>query len=577
MIWEGAADLNPRQRCILNRYAELGADAVLNATREETMLAAAMANVHVVPYVTRVVAASVDAQGLRSPCLTDPGHNDHLKAKLVETTKTLKKYSPLAYSLGDDQSYIYYGEEGCWRDTCKAAFAKWAEEKYGSLARLNAAWSTGYEDFAQIEPIRRFEAVAALHRDQGPLCHWVDHQLFLDTKVAVWHRKMADAIEEEDPNAVAWYDCTIEGWMRPGQAFDFWKLGGPSRFCVQYPNPIVHDILRETAAADAYHGTWYGGYGIYNVYPYYDADTQPWWAVFRGINLHGLYYGGISPRYYDERLLAADLGMLPMYEKLMKTIDELRGGVAKLVFNAERQDDGVTIVFSRPSNHLTMLLPSDLPADAAWEGQRSGGNDYAYMQHWEAMAALVSDLGLSYRVRRGRDLVEEPLDLATCRLLVLPMNLQVSEEEATRIAEFVEKGGVLLADAFPGWFDGRARLDNPALAKIFGVSPRGTIRGADARICTAATTSGTFLGKLAAAGPVTLAGAAARGGRRRHAPVPGQPFRRRHRYSPQRPLARLSDLAYRRHRGAVPRERGGVAPRGRRADGTRPRRGEGAR
>ena len=507
MVWEGGASFNPRLRQILTRFSGLGINATLTGTQEETALACAIANMHVVPYVTRVHPEGVNAEGVRSPCLTDPAYNDPLRTKLVDVTKALKGYAPLSYSLGDDQSYLRSGQEGCWSPTCKQAFSEWAREKYGSLDEVNAAWSTGYSDFAEVEPIRRATALADVDTDLGPVCHWLDHQVFIDSMLANWHRDMADAIEQEDPNAVAWYDCTIEGWMRPGSAFDFWKLGSLSRFCVQYPNPIVHDILRETASPEAYHGTWYGGYGIYNIYPYYDADTQPWWCLFRGINLHGLYYGGTGPSYFDERLLGADLGLMPMYERLMVTIDELRGGIAKLVFNAERLDDAVTITFSRPSNHLTMLLPQDLPWAPEWQGQFTGSPNFVYMQHWEAMSALLSDLGLSYRVARCSDLADPPLDTSACRLLVLPLNLRVSEQEAEAIRTFVEEGGVVLADAFPGWFDERARLANGALADVFGVSAQGRIPGAEARERTAATTSGDFLGKLTVASPLTLNGA----------------------------------------------------------------------
>ena len=507
MVWEGGASFKPRLRQILTRFSELGIDATLNGTQDDTAFASAIANMHMVPYVTRVHPAEVSEEGLRSPCLTNPAHNDPLRTQLVETTKALKDYAPLSYSLGDDQSYLRAGQEGCWSPTCRQAFSEWAQKQHGSLDEVNAAWSTGYSDFAEIEPIRRAEALAGLDTDLGPLCHWVDHQVFIDSVVANWHRDMADAIEQEDPNAVAWYDCTIEGWMRPGSGFDFWKLGSLSRFCVQYPNPIVHDVLRETASPEAYHGTWYGGYGIYNLYPYYDADTQPWWGLFRGINLHGLYYGGTGPSYFDERLLGADLGLMPMIERLFVTIDELRAGIAKLVLNAERQHDAVTITFSRPSNHMTLVMPQDLPAAPEWEGQCTGSPDFVYMQHWEAMSALVSDLGLSYRVARCSDLADPPLATAACRLLVLPLNLRISKAEAEAIRRFVEVGGVVLADAFPGWFDGRARLAHGELGAVFGVSWEGTIPGAKAHRCTAATLSGDLLDELTVACPLTLNGA----------------------------------------------------------------------
>jgi len=507
MVWEGGASFHPRLRQLLTRFSQLDIDAVLNGTSEDTVLAAAIANMHMVPYVTRVYPDKVDENGIRHPCLTDPDHNASLRTRLVNITRSLKQYAPLSYSLGDDQSYIRPGQEGCWSPTCKDAFSEWARARYGTTDEVNEAWSTAYDDFDDVEPIRRSEVQASVDTDLGPICHWVDHQLFVDTLLARWHRDMADAIEREDPNAVAWYDCTIEGWMRPGSAFDFWQLGSLSRFCVQYPNPMVHDILRETASRDAYHGTWYGGYGIYNVYPYYDADTQPWWCLFRGINLHGLYYGGTGKGYFDERLIGADLGLMPMFEGLMGTIDELRGGIAKLILNAQRQDDDVAIVFSRPSNHLTMILPQELPWAPQWEGQFTGSPSFVYMQHWEAMSALVSDLGLSYRAVRCQDLTASALDPDECRLLVLPLTLRITADEAQAIRQFVEKGGVVLADAFPAWFDERSRAGSALLDDVFGCSTAGRVPGLDAKERTVTTKEGHSLGGLVVAGPLALNGA----------------------------------------------------------------------
>ena len=509
MVWEGAAGCDPRTRGVLHQLEEMGFESVLNGTNPDTLHATAAANMHIVPYVTRLRVERLGDDGIRHPCLTNPDHNDYLRKQLVKEAEKLKRFAPLAYSLGDDQYYISSGQEACWSPTCRRALAEWAKHRYGSLEKVNAAWSTNYASFDEIEPVRKAEVFAKIATDSGPLCHWVDHQVFVDSMITDWHRNMSDAVEREDPNAVAWYDCTVEGWMRPGSAFDFWKLGSKSRFSVQYLNPMVHDILREVVRPDGYHGTWYGGYGIYNIYPYYDADTQPWWGLFRGINLHCMYYSGLGPSYFDERLLGADLGAMPMFGRVMKTIDELRAGIARLVLGADRVDEGVTLVYSRPSNHLAAVLPRDMPADGGWEGQSTGSPDFVYPQHWEAMSGLIRDLGLGFKTARCRDLAEDHLDDKSRRLLVFPLNLRISKEETAKIRDFVEGGGVVLADAFPGWYDEHARVENKALMELFGVSWKGRAPGEQARLCTAKTKSGENLGTLTVAGPLKLEGALA--------------------------------------------------------------------
>ncbi|MCP4641790.1 MAG: hypothetical protein GY851_15210 [bacterium] len=497
MVWEGGASFNPTVRPMMRRFADLGFHAALGGDSVEQAQVCAMSNVHLVPYVTRLQAAAADENGVRSPCLTNPAHMDGPRNERIAEAKELKGYAPFAYSLGDDQHYIPGGVEACWSPTCCAAFAEWGLDRYGTLEAINEAWGTAYASQDDVTPIRKEDALAAAPADLGPLCHWVDHKLFLDTTIMEWHKDLSRAIEAADPNAVAWYDCTVEGWMRPGSGFDFWKLASNTRFCVQYPNPIVHDIFRAAAPKDAYHGTWYGGYGIYNQYPYYDADFQPWWCVLHDINLHGLYYGGCGQNYHDERLIGPDLGNMPMFDRIMDEIDELRGGIAKLLFNAERQTDGVAMVFSRESNHQCVLFREDLPRASEWDGQYTGSPNYIYMQNWEGVSFLMNDLGLAYDVVPENALDDGALEDESLKLLVLPFTLRLTESEAAAVRAFVEAGGTVIADSFPGRFDGKARLsDGGMLADVFGATQDATVPGANVVRRTAALIDGRELGHV---------------------------------------------------------------------------------
>ena len=471
MLWEGGANFDPRIRGQIRRFESLGIDAALQGTNVESSLACATCNIRPVVYATRMHASGVSEEGVRSPCITSESHLESLRKQMRGHAEQLKPYAPLAYSLGDDQHYLRSGQDACWSETCRAAFSVWAEKRYGGdLNALNKAWATSYASFAEVAPIRSKEAMDAVGEDYGPLCRWVDHKIFQDDLVVEWHKDLSGALSA-DPNAAAWYDCTIEGWMRPGSAFDFWKLASNTRFCVQYLNPIVHDLFQSAVAKDAYHGTWYGGYGIYNVYPYYDADYLPWWSVFRGINLHGLYYGGTGPGYYDERIIGADYGLMPVPERKMENLNELRGGIAKLLFAAHKETDDIAIVFSRPSNHLTGMFQEDLPRAPEWEGQYTDSHDFIYMQNWEGLAILLRDLGFSYKVVTPDTLTGRGLAEADIKTLVLPFALTLTQAQADGIRAWVNRGGNVIADAFPGRLDGSARPAAPGmLADVFGAS-----------------------------------------------------------------------------------------------------------
>ncbi|MFO7973509.1 MAG: beta-galactosidase trimerization domain-containing protein, partial [Candidatus Hydrogenedentota bacterium] len=506
MVWEACAAFEPFHRRMLRRFAELGTDAALIGARKGTTNtsqaeACAMSNVHPLLYVTRLAGPKVGEDGVRQPTITSDGYKDPLKATLKKQAEAFKPFSPFAYSLGDDQTYVYPGQDVGWSESYRAILAKWAERQYRTVEALNEAWGTSYNTFAEVEPIRRaeaFKAVLAEPPDFSGLCHWVDHQLCQDSMLAAWHREMADIIEAVDPNTVSWYDCTIQGWPQPGTAFDFWELGRQSRFAVQYLNPIVHDILRTVVAKNAYHGTWYGGYGLYNYYPYNDAGFLPWWAVFRGVNLHGLYYGGNSPSYFEERLLCPDLGPTVTFEKILDNLSELRSGTAKLLFNADKQHDGIAVLYSSPSLHHVALFQERIPKAREWEGQATAGDQFLYMQEWEGLTLLLRDLGYNFNVVSWKMLEDGSFLDMKYRVLVLPLTLRLSEAQAETIRKFVKRGGVIVADAFTGAFDGYARLSHGGMiADVLGVRLASVLPGKRIVMDVAELLDGPPLGEMA--------------------------------------------------------------------------------
>jgi hypothetical protein len=452
--------------------------------------------------------------GIRKPCVTDPGHLDSLGRRLRKQGEYFADYAPLAYTLGDDQRYVK-GQDICWSPSCRAGLAAFAKARYGTIEDVNQAWSTAYEQFNQVEPIKRDEAIEAARReencDYGPLCHWVDRQLYADITVAEWHEQMADALRVADPYQPVGFDCTNEGWQQPGSGFDFWQLAESLDFLGQYPSTIVHSVFRAARRPDAYHATWYGGYGIYARWPYHDHHFQPWWYAFNGVNLHGLW-GLIIVPYPGERLLAPDLGLHQGPAICLDNLRELQGGIAKLMFNAERVSDGVAILYSTGSLHAVAVL-HDLPKEPAWSTLATGAPQFAYNQSWEGMALLVADIGLSYDVVPTADLEDGRLPKENARALVLPLTLRITEREAEAIRWFVRSGGTVLADVFPGILDDLCRADHPGvLADVFGVAFEKGIPGPGRVVRESASIAdGPELGDVVVDRAVSLAGATALG------------------------------------------------------------------
>lgn len=510
MVWEAGAGFHPRSRILLKQFSRLGMVGALAG--EDGIPAAAMVNAHPVVYAYRMTGVGVNEEGVAGPSFAAPDYRSSTIRQIQDKAQRYKGYSPLFYYLGDDVRHTgSYGQDFGWSKSYRTLLAGWAGQKYGNLDGVNQAWGTSYGDFREIEPIKLRDALGAVGGgDYGALCHWVDHQLCADSMVAGWWRAMGEGIREAAPETPSNIGSMVVGWTWPGSGFDFWQLAEGKDLVFQYPNPWVHDIFRCAARPDAFHGTWYGGYGLYNYRPYYDAEYLPWWGVFRGINLHGQYYGGQGQAWYSERLLGADLGPMPSVAKILENFEELKGGIAKLLFNAERESDGVAIVYCPGSLHASAVFEKGLPKAAAWEGQMTASDQYIYMQCWEGMSSLVRDMGFSFDVVPSSHLEDGRFLKGGFRVLVLPFAIRITAGQAETIRKFVGGGGVLLADALPGMFDGRCRADHPGvLADVLGVKLAGGIAGPKVRMKEAFTDNGTSLGPLVVDGGAVLDGAQA--------------------------------------------------------------------
>ena len=505
-VWEGGDGFHPRTRNLLKQYARLGPAGFLNGCES-----VAMANAHAVHWVYRMKGVTVDDKGMTYPTLTSPGYVSQEISQIQEKARKYEPQSPLFYYLGDDVKYTSYGQDGGWSPSGRAALSQWAQQQYESLESLNQAWGTSYASWDDIEPIKQSDALAAVEAGRfGELCHWVDAQLYEDQMFAGLFDNLAEGIHEVAPDTPAGMGCSVVGWTWPGSGMDYWQLAKDKDLVFQYPNPWIHDIFRSAAAPDAYHGVWYGGYGLYNYYPYDDQEYLPWWSVFRGANLHGQYYGGQSSTWFSERLLGADLGPIDGFAKILKNLDELKGGIAKLLFNAERRTDGIAMVYAPSNIHSSVVFAGGLPQAPEWAGQYTDSPNFTYMQCWEGLSYLISDAGFPYDVIHESTLADAEDLSRDYRVIVLPFSVRLSQPHADALAQFVRTGGILITDIFPGILDGQCRADHQGvLADVLGVSFPGGLPTDRTKMHIAADPAGRPLGPWAVDTGVTLNGAQA--------------------------------------------------------------------
>jgi hypothetical protein len=87
-------------------------------------------------------------------------------------------------------------------------------------------------------------------------------------------------------------------------------------------------------------------------------------------------------------------------------------------------------------------------------------------------ARLVEHRGLQHRFLSSADITRGELRSGDYRILMLPHTIALSTVEAKEIRDFVERGGIALAEGEPGLFDEHGgRQTNPLLAEVFRGPP----------------------------------------------------------------------------------------------------------
>jgi len=442
-----------------------------------------------VPYVTRL-AGEADAQHIRQPCLHDPKYLADTDAKLQVQARQAAPYSPAAFTLGDE-NYLLGGQaEGCASPATMAAFRVWLQDRYGTIAALNAAWATTYADFAAITAPMLIDEAAQQTASVAP---WLDHRRFMDTAFAATHEHFAQVIQTQLPDAkVGWDGLLGYHWLA---GYDFSQLCSPRLLLNQtYTSGWLQgELVTSFKAPGALTGKWGNG----------DADNAagfaawPWTCLLAGDNSvwwwtsWGCDYIPFNP----------DLSLSQFGRWFFPAVREVAGGPGKLLLHATRRHSGIGVLYSQPDVLVSTLLGRmGAPGEVAGDGR--------VQQMHTAALTLLHDLGYEARHVSYQDLEAGRLPADEFRLVVLVGASCLSDRQAASLRAFVEAGGTLLVDGRAGLLSGEGRIrERAALDELLGVaSPAGrpalTEPLADAALSGTATLNG-----LAQAVPVTLQGA----------------------------------------------------------------------
>lgn len=352
----------------------------------------------------------------------------------------------------------------CYCDTSAASFRDWLERRYGSIARLNEAWTTAfwsqhYDGFEQILPPRRTPT------GYSNPSQVLDFRRFSSDELLECFRAEKAAVRSFSELPIT---TNFIGLFKP---LDYWKWARELDVISDdsYPDPHEGASVVEAALSRDLMRSLGGG--------------RPWLLMEQATS------------YVNWRPVNATKPGASMNALSMQAVSRGADGIN---FFQWRQSRGGSETFH------SGMLPHSGTDSRVWRNVVALGADLARLasvasQRTEARVAIVLDWeswwaaeGASHQIRidiarnlRGWyepfyraniavDFVPVDADLEGYAVVVAPHLYIVTEESARNLAAFVSGGGVLLGTYFSGHVDedGRAQLDGylGGLREVFGLS-----------------------------------------------------------------------------------------------------------
>jgi hypothetical protein len=386
---------------------------------------------------------------LREPSLSDPEWQARVDARLARHVQIYGPYGPLFYNLGDEIGIadLAANWDFDFGPQSLAGMRTWLRTQYPSLAALNQQWGTAFTNWTDVVPPTNDTTVA---RTDGNYAAWSDFKEWMDEAFFRALRRGTDAVHAADPKARS----GIEGVQAPGWGgYDFTRISRAADVLEIYDmhNAVDIALAMNPSLITVSTGFATGAKEVHRV----------WREALQGQR------GGLI---WDQKnaTVALDGTPGPRGEELGGLYKELRGGIGAQLIASKLVRDPVAILYSPASYRVTWML--DVKADSRhWTVRDSEAEsfDSVLRSAMRRSAALLQHSGVQPHWLSPELLEEGALQARGIKLLILPHVLALSDREATAIAGFVKRGGVVLADVVPGEYDGHGRKrPQPVLAQL---------------------------------------------------------------------------------------------------------------
>ena len=394
-------------------------------------------------------------------CLNDPAYRKKQGDEINRLVTPWVPFSPMSYYIYEEPSLTCYTDamDLCFSPHCMARMREWLNKEYGSLEALNRQWDTRFSNWEEVVPDTTEEA-----QRRGNYSSWADHRTFMEETYAGNYAYVRDLLHRHDPEGLVLLSGTQES--APHNGCDYSRLNHIAGHLNPYTGGNQLEFLRSfNPGLRMSAGTGYGVHGretLYNLY-------------------NGLFHGFTAGAYifWQYSILNPDYRLCQSAESIRAALEEIRGGgIARLLRTAARSNDGIAIHYSFPSIHGTWIVDGHTTGPDEPTGEGAGPTYGKFEANRDGWVNLLKDLGFGFDFVARQQIEAGELVSRKFRALILPFSVAISEREARAIRDFVEAGGVVIADGQAGVMDGHARwLPAGSLDDLFGIGRARPARG----------------------------------------------------------------------------------------------------
>jgi len=434
------------------RFRELAALGIEAVRGEPSLRSLEVADIRTISDLCRFNGRADKATNAVVPCFSSSGMRADLLKSIESAVARDAKFDNFSYLLGDEFAYCGGGlTGGCCSETCVKRLAAFLKERYQTVEALNRQWDASYRSFddvlglghpqnkdkdAQTEAMRRTGNYSPL------IDQWLsNYATFVDA--IAFCRENLQRLESRTRLGIS-----TPLWNYYYRGYDWANIMGVLTYATPYGpwgDYSNFESIRSFARPGTILSAHYGSY----VEPCLNDEEH-----FRMVPYAVLLRGGANVFWYttwsNEGGVSPWLDPYPCLLRSSEEIRKIKQGPGKLLLGARRANDGIAIHSSQASFLFSFAVSG--PA-VPW---RING-----------LVGALQELGLQYELVSSDQILAGAL--RNYRALIMPVSQCVGDAEAAKIREFVENGGLAIADVRPGIADGHGRIGAKAIPQLFGL------------------------------------------------------------------------------------------------------------